>query len=952
MPRQSAAGPTLCRIGNCNADIVAVSNIRSKPLPKAATRIREDRRADADDFFLGPDKLPAWHRLSVEDTIHYLQVDSRFGLDAEEARKRAGLYGPNRLSEKPPRSPWLLFFSQFKSILILILIFAAGLAAAIGDITDAIVILFVVTINAIVGFYQEYRAEQSLAALKKMLPAKTHVRRSGRKSQIAADELVPGDIVLLEAGDRVPADGRLVAAHSLAIDESTLTGESQPSSKQSEALADIDVAVAERENMAYMNTMITHGRAELAVTAIGMQTEMGRLSSELAQAEEVQSPLQIQLDRLGKRLGAIALTLVTLLFLLEFLRGEKLVHIIMEAIALSMAAIPEGLPVVVTITLALGMQQMARQRAILKRLSSVETLGCTTVICSDKTGTLTLNQMTARIFFYQGRRFIVSGEGYRADGGITPEMPGSPLPDLRPLLTPMVACNDSRVSNGAAIGDPMEAALLVLASKGGASRETIHVYLPRIAEIPFDSAHKYMATFHIEGRVVHEFVKGAPDVLLERCNRFHGPDEKVPLDQSLREAIMAEYKAMAERGMRGLLIASRSFDAADFRSDNNLFDYVSDLTFVGLVGLMDPPRTEAKRAIALCRGAGIQVKMITGDHRDTAAAIARDLGISGNTVTGSELDAMTLPQLREVIDEVAVFARVAPEHKVNIVRALQAGGHVVAMTGDGVNDAPALKQADIGVAMGIAGTEVSKEAASMVLTDDNFSTIVSAVHQGRMLYDNILKFVIFQLSTTMGAIFTVFFAPFAGLPGPFTPIQILWIALIMDGPPAVSLALDSARPGIMREAPRSRSASVLPLSRLGKILVFGVTMMVGTLGVLYYGIRTGSELRALTLAFTTFVLFQFFNVFNARAGHGTSFNKRFFDNPMLWCSLAGVIALQVVVLHWSAAQSVFETTALGLNDWLIAFAVASSVLFLEEGRKLAVRMMQHLRKARRKRGGP
>jgi Ca2+-transporting ATPase len=920
-------------------------------LSKAVARTK-DRHADADNLFSAPDKVPAWHHFSIEDTVRYLQVDSQSGLATDDAQVRAGLHGPNRLSEKPSRSPWLLFFSQFKSILILILIFASGLAAAIGDFTDAIVILAVVTVNAVVGFYQEYRAEQSLAALKKMLPVKAHVRRDGRRLRIAADALVPGDIVFLEAGDRVPADGRLLVAHSLAIDESTLTGESQPSNKHARELDGIDVALAERANMAYMNTMVTHGRAEMAVTAIGMQTEMGRLSSQLQQTEEVQSPLQIQLDRLGKRLGAIALTLVTSLFLLEILRGAKPVDITMESIALSMAAIPEGLPVVVTVTLALGMQQMARQRAILKRLSSVETLGCTTVICSDKTGTLTLNQMTARLFFYQGRRFIVSGEGYRPDGAITPAIPDSALPDLRPLLTPMAACNDSRVSDGVAVGDPMEAALLVLASKGGASREAINACLPRIAEIPFDSEHKYMATFHLEGHFVHEFVKGAPDVLLERCSRVHGPHGEMPLDPLLQDVIMAEYKALADRGMRGLLIASRLFDAADFQSDKNLYDYVSDLTFIGLVGLMDPPRTEAKNAIALCSRAGIQVKMITGDHKDTATAIAHELGISGSTVTGTELDAMAPQQLRESIDKVAVFARVAPEHKVDIVRALQARGHVVAMTGDGVNDAPALKQADIGVAMGIAGTEVSKEAASMVLTDDNFSTIVSAVHQGRMLYDNILKFVIFQLSTTMGAIFTVFFAPFAGLPGPFTPIQILWIALIMDGPPAVSLSLDSARPGIMREAPRTRDAAVLPFSRLGKILLFGVTMMAGTLGVLYYGIRTGPELRALTLAFTTFVLFQFFNVFNARAGSGTSFNKRFFDNPMLWCSVAGVIALQVVVLNWSAAQSVFETTALSLDDWLIAFAVAFSILLLEEGRKVVLRMMSHFRRAKTRRGKP
>jgi Ca2+-transporting ATPase len=884
------------------------------------------------------------HVLSSADALCLLDSDAANGLSSTVAAARLAQHGPNRLADKPPRSPWLLFLGQFKSVLILVLVFAAALAGAIGQLKDASVILVVVVLNAIVGFYQEYRAEQSLAALKKMLPASARVKRDGQKLEIAADALVPGDVVLLEAGDRVPADGRIIMAASLAIDESALTGESQPVDKQTDAVpgADADAPLGDRINMAYLNTLVTRGRAELLVSATGMNTEMGRLSQELADAPEKPSPLQIQLDQLGKRLGAVALVLVGLLFFLQLLRGSDLTHVILDSIALAVAAMPEGLPVVVTVTLALGMHRMARQRAIVKRLASVETLGCTTVICSDKTGTLTLNQMTARTFFYHGQRYTVSGEGYTAQGRISADA-GGELPVFYDLLVPLVLCNDSHVSDGQLVGDPTEGALLSLAEKGGVDREAISAQYPRIAEIPFDSAHKFMATFHQHGQDVMQFVKGAPDVLLDHCTRYLGPQGEIALDTHIRKLLQEQYAAFAKQGLRGLLIARGSLAVANtaFRGDPH--DNVAELTCLGLIGIMDPPRPEARQAIALCKQAGIAVKMITGDHRDTATAIARELGLVGKAVSGAELDASDPSQLAELVEEASVFARVAPEHKVKIVRALQAKGHVVAMTGDGVNDAPALKYADIGVAMGITGTAVSKEAASMILTDDNFATIVNAVRQGRILYDNIVKFIRFQLSTTFGAILTVFFAPLAGLPEPFNPIQILWVALIMDGPPAVSLALDAARPGIMHEPPRGRGEAVLPLFRLIKIFAFGLTMMTGTLLVLHYGMHSGSEARALTLAFTTFVLFQFFNVFNARVENGSSFNRQFFANRMLWGALAGVLALQLAAVHWAPLQSVFQTTALSASDWLLACIVASSVLVLEEGRKLIVAVFAALK---------
>ena len=889
-----------------------------------------------------PTEAPtAPHTLDAEAVAASLGVRPESGLSAQEAFERLSRAGPNLLPQAPTRSPWRVLLAQFKSILILILLGAAALAALVGSTKDALVILAVVMINALVGFYQEYRAERSLAALKSMLPSKARVRRDGVSHDIGADEVVPGDVLLLEAGDRVAADGRLWLAAGLEIDESALTGESQPAGKQAALRVALDAPLGDRLNFAFMNTLLTRGRAELVVTATGPSTEMGRLSQELAATEEVASPLQVQLDRLGKRLGAIALTLVGLLSFLQFLRGADLVHIVIDAIALSVAAIPEGLPVVVTVTLALGMHKMARQHAIVKRLASVETLGCTTVICSDKTGTLTLNQMTARTFVFHGQRFEVSGEGYRTQGEITLPTGQANDADLSPLLVPMVACNDSHFDDGKAIGDPMEAALLVLAAKGGVLRDAVERALPRVAELPFDSAHKFMATFHRDGDQVKMFVKGAPDALLARCTHWKvaGVDTAFPM--AVAAEIDAAYHAMAGRGLRGLLIASRTLPAAEFNASGDLAACVAELEFVGLVGLMDPPRPEAMQAIAECRQAGIVVKMITGDHQATASAIATELGLHGRAVSGADIDRMDAAQLAAAIDEVAVFARVTPSHKVKIVRALQAKGHVVAMTGDGVNDAPALKQADIGVAMGISGTAVAKEAATMVLTDDNFATIVRAVRQGRTLYDNILKFVRFQLSTTIGAILTVFFAPLVGLPEPFTALQILWVAIIMDGPPAVSLALDAARPGIMNEPPRHRNEPVLTLERVLRTAACGVTMMVGTLAVLYYGMRTGSEARALTMAFTTFVLFQFFNVFNARNESGSAFNARLFDNRMLWASLVGTLTLQVVAVHWTPASQLFGTTGMALADWGVAIVVASTVLLLEEARKLVARVFQN-----------
>jgi Ca2+-transporting ATPase len=883
-------------------------------------------------------KATDWHQVSAIEATQRLDVDPVTGLSSEEAATRASLYGPNRLEEAPPRSRWLLLADQFKGVLILVLIGAAVLAAIIGELTDAVVILTVVMINALLGYTQESRAKQSLAALKKMLAPTAEVRRDGKVETLSADALVPGDIVLLGSGDRVPADGRVIVVHSFEVDESALTGESRTVRKQVDSLRGRDVPLAERANLFFMNTIVTRGRAEMVVTATGMQTELGLLAGMLQDAGESPTPLQIQLDHLGKRLALIAGSVVAFMLVAGLLRGEPWVNMVMTAIALAVAAIPEGLPAVVTVTLAVGLQRMARNRAIVKRLAAVETLGCTSVICSDKTGTLTLNQMTVRQLYTRGRQLQVSGEGYGSSGKITCD--SADVPDLGALLVPVSLCNDAELRTDRVVGDPMEGALLTVAMKAGIDLEILRRDCPRIAEIPFDAGHKFQATFHPDGERVRIMVKGAPDVLLNLCNRVTGENGEQVLDASQREHIEKANEQMANTGLRVLAVASKELPSTEFELDGDLFSPVKDLVFAGLVGLMDPPRPEAREAIALCHDAGISIKMITGDQKVTAAAIAHELGIPGAVVTNAELDAMSDAQLSAGIDDMGVFTRATPEQKVRIVLALKSRGHVTAMTGDGVNDAPALKTADIGVAMGLSGTDVAREAATMVLTDDNFATIVKAVKEGRTIYDNIVKFVRFQLSTNIGAMLTVLLAPFMGLPLPFTPIQLLWVNIIMDGPPAMALGVDPAQPDMMSHPPRKATDRILKLRLLGKLAGYGMIMTAGTLGVLWWGLQSGSEKHAQSLAFTTFVLFQVFNAFNARVARRSTFNANFFRNRTLWLALAAVVVLQVLAVQWTPAHDIFNVEKLTPGDWLLATLVASSVLVLEELRKWVLRTVK------------
>jgi len=878
---------------------------------------------------------PNWHTLDVAETCQQLTVEISSGLSTPSANERFEKFGANRLAEKPPRKPWMLFVEQFRSLLIGLLVGAALLAGIIGDLGDSVVILVVVTLNAFLGFYQEYRAEQSLAALKKMLADTSRVRREGVIIEIPSEQLVPGDVVLLEAGEKIPADGRLSIARSLEIDEAPLSGESYPVAKTTEKLT--DAPLAERINMVFMGTTVTRGRGEFIVTATAMNTAMGQLADMLDSAEEGATPLQIQLDGLGRRLAVIAIVLVVIILVWGLLRGEPLVQSVMTAIALAVAAIPEGLPAVVTVTLALGMHHMAKQGAIVRRLAAVETLGCTSVICSDKTGTLTLNQMTARALHFRGQTFAVSGTGYQANGKITNGDEDTDPAELATLLRIASLCNDSAVQNGQALGDPMEAALLVLAEKGGVDLSGLAQQMPRAGEIPFESEHKFMATFHRDGEFVRLFVKGAPDVLASRCNSMLGPEGPEPLDMA---QVSIEMERLASAALRVLALASKDIPVAEFDPETDLFTYTHDMTFVGLVGLMDPPRPDVRDAIHQCHGAGIQTKMITGDHRVTAAVIARELQIPGDVLTGRELDDIPDDQLADAIEGVGVFARVAPEHKLRLVSALKKHGHIVAMTGDGVNDAPAIKSADIGIAMGITGTDVTKEAATMILTDDSFATIVGAVNRGRSIYDNIIKFIRFQLSTNIGAMLCVLCAPLFGLPVPFSAIQLLWVNIIMDGPPAMALALDPASPGIMQDPPRRPGEKILTMHRLIHLLFYGSMMTVGTLWIFNVAYADGPAERAFTLAFTTFVLFQVFNVFNARSERGSALTQNFFKNINLWLALGGVVLIQVTMVMWEPAQDVLHTTALSGTDWLLATGTAASILVIEEGRKFVVRIFQ------------
>ena len=890
------------------------------------------------------DAARPWHFLPADVVADDFSVSAGAGLGDAQAATRLATHGPNTLPQPARRPRVMLLVDQVRNPLILLLLGAGLIAALVGNLKDAAVIVAVIVINSVLGFVQEFRAESSLESLRKMLAPICVVRRDGHLAEILAADLVPGDMVVLEAGSQVPADGRLLVAEQLEVDESALTGESLPTAKRTDPVPAADAPVGDQWCMVFMNTLVTRGRGELVVTATGARTEMGVLAELINRTAVAATPLQRQLTQLGRRLAVIGGLAVSTYLTIGLVRGEPWDEVVLSSVALAVAAVPEGLPVVVTVTLAVGVHHMSGRGALVKQLASVETLGATSVVCTDKTGTLTVNEMTVRDVWIDGHDYGVSGEGYRAQGEVTEAgtVVSEPHVDaLRRLGRAAALCNDSSLSGETVVGDPMEAALLVLAEKIGLDSDREHARMPRVAEVPFDAHHRYMATAHVDDKdPTHAFimVKGALDALLERCTHVAAPGGRTTaLDATSRSGVSAAMTLMAGRGLRVLAIAERRVPRQDVADEpiEDIEDMVSQLTLLGLVGLLDPPRPGVVEAIAACQAAGIDVKMITGDHAATAQAIAWELGITGRTLTGAELDASQDDD--RTFADVGVFARVSPEHKLRIVRALQAEGHVTAMTGDGVNDAPALRAADIGVAMGKAGTQVSRDAAAMVLVDDHFATIVRAVEAGRTIYADIVSFLRFQLTTNAGAIATMLTASLIGLPAPLTAVQILWVNMIMDGPPAIALGMDPPEPDVMQQPPRAARDQLLPVSRLGVIALNGAVMAVGTLAVLGYGVSALPADQAATLAFTTFVLFQVVSALTVRSPRLSVFHARTFTNRSLWTALAFVVGLQVVVVNVSFAQALFDTVALTRSQWALAVATASLLLVVDEVRKLILR---------------
>lgn len=875
------------------------------------------------------------------------------GLSSAEAARLLAQHGPNQLAAAETVPAWKKFLAQFKDMLILILIAAALVSLVVsGELKTPLVVLAVVVFNAVIGFVQENRAEKSLDALRKMLTAQVRVRRDGTVMMVPTETIVPGDVVLVEAGDRLPADGEIFVANNLEVDEAALTGESHPVEKNTEPV-DANVPIGDRHSHAFMNTTVTRGRGEVLVTKTGMNTEIGRIAGLLASTPTEKTPLQRQLDGLAHQLVYLAGIVVALVMVTNIARGQSFGDVLLTAVALAVASIPEGLPAVTVVTLAIGVSKLASQNAIIKRLAAVETLGCTSVICSDKTGTLTLNQMTSTMFLFDGRLHKATGSGYSANGSVE-GLSAASSDTLATAARGLALCADAVVHHGGEVdelvGDPTEGALVVLSEKLGINVAQVRNEYPRIAEVPFDSATKYMATVHRfpipgGGSLVRIYVKGAPDVIMARCNQVLWMHDTADM-ATQRAALDAHYDAMAAEGLRVLALAVRQLPENEWEefvaNGGKVTDLMADLTLVSLVGIVDPPRPEAKVAIAEAQSAGISIKMITGDHAVTAASIGKQLGIEGRAITGADIERMTDDELRDQIDDIGVFARVAPEHKMRLVGLLQSKKRVVAMTGDGVNDAPALKKSDMGVAMGITGTEVSKEAATMVLTDDNFATIVGAVRQGRAIYHNIVSFVRFQLSTAIGFSALFLIASIFGIADgkPFAAIAILWVNIIMDGPPAMALAFDKPVANVMQQPPRPMKEPILTRRRWSAVITSSIVMAVGTLLVLQVAPGEPSYDKASiagTMALCTFVFFQFFNILNARNETHSVFNRRTFTNWRLWAALGGAGFFQVLVTVIGPLQDLFNVTSLSIGQWLICAAVASSVVFVEELRKKFIR---------------
>ncbi|MDP2682466.1 MAG: cation-translocating P-type ATPase [Deltaproteobacteria bacterium] len=875
-----------------------------------------------------------WHNKEIKEVLEDLK-SSPHGLSSEDAQKQLEEYGPNELLEKKKKTPLAMFLDQFKDFMIIVLIAAAIIAGALGEAADTIAIAVIIVLNAIIGFVQEYRAEKAMAALKKMAAQFATVIRDGKLINIPASEIAPGDIIVLEAGKIVPADMRLIEAVQLRIEEAALTGESVPVEKSTKALHDKELPIGDRKNMAYKGTVVSYGRGKGIVVLTGMDTEIGKIATMLQEEEEVKTPLQKRLANFGKRLAIAVLAICAVVFGIGIMRGESPILMLLTAISLAVAAIPEALPAVVTISLALGARKMVRRNALIRKLTAVETLGSVTYICSDKTGTLTLNKMTAEEIWVDGQ---LVGADLRVCPKEEGEHRGSPL---HLLMTALALSNDAQTgAEGKALGDPTEIALYNIAKDKGFDKKDLETKFPRIAEIPFDSDRKMMTTVH---KIPHSsplllekggaggfisFTKGAIEVLIEKSSNILTSKGIETIDIAEINRISAR---MAADGLRVLAIGMRRWEAVPEMMTSG--EVENNLTILGFVGIMDPPREEAKEAVALCKAAGIKPVMITGDHPITAMAIARRLGIIEEDlktiITGRELERLSLEEFEERVLHIRVYARVAPEQKLKIVKALQDKGQFVAMTGDGVNDAPALKRADIGVAMGITGTDVSKEASHMILLDDNFATIVKAVKEGRRIFDNIRKFIKYTMTSNSGEIWTIFLAPFLGLPIPLLPIHILWINLVTDGLPGLALAAEPVEKGIMNRPPRHPKESIFAHGLGTHIIWVGLLMGFVSIFTQAWSIETGHS-HWQTMVFTVLCLSQMGHVLAIRSERESLFSQGLFSNKPLLGAFALTFALQMATIYIPFLNPIFKTEPLSLDELFITLVLSSVVFFAVE----------------------
>jgi len=921
-----------------------------------------------------------WYQQEVDEVLGALGTNAPRGLTSAEARARLERYGKNELSAEKPVPAWRKFLSQFQSVLVILLVIATAISAGIWAYEresplpyEAMAIFAVVLLNAILGYVQEARAEQAVAALRQMAAAAAHVVRDGERRSIPATEVVPGDIILIEEGDTIAADARVIKSTALQTAEAALTGESLPVSKDTHAIKE-QVELGDRDNMIFSGTAATYGRGRAVVVATGMQTEMGHIAGMLKEAPTETTPLQTELAQVGKLLGVvvivIAIVMIVTIILVERVRDfSALFEVLILGVALAVAAVPEGLPAVVTAVLSLGVQRMAKRNAIVRHLAAVETLGSANVVASDKTGTLTKNEMTVRAVITASGRVAFEGAGYAPEGDVR-RVDGATIDTALQFELERALAVADRANNAVlqehdgrwtVQGDPTEGALIVAARKAGLEKKVLDKRLERVGEVPFSSGRKLMTTVHTDSERDERllvFTKGAPDILLARCSQELVGTEHRALTSQRRAQILQINDELAGEALRTLGVALRSLprDAFDQEEVDERVEH--ELIFLGLIGMIDPPRSEARDAVARAKSAGVRPLLITGDHPKTAAVIAAELGIveRGRAVSGTELEKMPDDILAETVKEVSVYARVSPEHKLRIVKALKRGGAVVAMTGDGVNDAPALKTADIGIAMGINGTDVSKEAADMVLADDNFATIVAAVEEGRNIFSNIRKFLRYLLSSNIGEVLTMFFGVVLAntiglkLEGnvvvlPLMATQLLWINLVTDGAPALALGVDPAHAGVMNKPPRPRTEGVITGSMWFGIFLVGIVMAVGTLLVLDASLPGGliegsGNLRyAQTRAFTTLVFFSLFTVFNARSDERSAF-AGMFSNPWLWGAVLLALFLQIGVIYIPVLQKAFSTESLSLRDWLVCIAVASSVLWLRELSKLVRRSLR------------